>query len=190
MEDLTDENSYMYLALVPEDSNSLRRELPEFVFNNPNDDTDLDKFYESLKETMVRNNGFGLSANQVGWHVRMFIMGNPEDPENIKACVNPKIVSIIDDTMDAYEEGCLSFPNLVCKVKRPKSIRVRYQDTRGETHSETLSGLSARIFQHETDHLNGILFTDRASRYHVEKARKNRHLLRRKMKRYYTQTHS
>jgi peptide deformylase len=78
---------------------------------------------------------------------------------------NPKIIDVGED--DWYmEEGCLSWPGLYVKIKRPKSIQVRYQDADAQFHTETLAGITARVVLHEYDHLNGLCHIDRATRYH------------------------
>lgn len=68
------------------------------------------------------------------------------------------------------EESCLSFPRLIVKIKRPRHVRVRFQSPTGETVTQQFTGMTARVFQHELDHLNGVLFYTRANRFHREKA--------------------
>jgi peptide deformylase len=117
---------------------------------------------------MLHHNGIGLAANQVGLPYRVFVIkSNP-----ILACFNPKIVSITGEEVD-LEEGCLTFPNYYVKIRRPKMIRVRYTYPNGNTVTEIYDGITARIFQHELDHLNGVLFTSRATLYHRERAERN-----------------
>jgi peptide deformylase len=70
------------------------------------------------------------------------------------------------------EEGCLSYPNLWVKIKRPKKIKVRYTNPDGKTETRVFDGMSARVFQHELDHLNGILHIKRANRIHLDQAKK------------------
>ena len=70
----------------------------------------------------------------------------------------------------SLEEGCLSFPGLIVKVKRPQHIRVRFQTPNGDTITKQFTGMSARVFQHEIDHLNGVLYFNRANRYHRDVA--------------------
>jgi peptide deformylase len=77
-----------------------------------------------------------------------------------------------DDEMVSMDESCLSFPGLVVKVKRPKNIRVRFQTPNSETRSETFNGMAARVFLHEMDHINGVLYFNRANKYHKEVALK------------------
>jgi peptide deformylase len=115
---------------------------------------------------MYDNNGLGLAANQVGLSYRMFVMRG--SPENF-ACFNPRVV-YQDNELVSMEESCLSFPGLVVKVKRPKSIRARFSMANGDTRTETFNGMSARVFLHELDHLDGELFFNKANRYHRENA--------------------
>jgi peptide deformylase len=119
-----------------------------------------------MVEFMYDNNGLGLAANQVGLPYRMFVMRG--SPENF-ACFNPRIVSESAE-VESVEESCLSFPGLVVKVKRPKSIRARFTMPNGETRTEPFVGITARVFQHELDHLEGKLYFNRANRYHKEVA--------------------
>lgn len=119
----------------------------------------------NMVSTMRVHRGIGLAANQVGRNYRMFVM----DGVPPLACFNPRIVDTGEEQV-VLEEGCLSFPGLMVKVKRPKNIKVRYEDADGETHTEKLTGMTARVFQHELDHLDGILFYNRASRVHRDTA--------------------
>lgn len=121
-----------------------------------------------MLEVMNSNNGVGLSANQIGYNHRVFVMRGPE--YNF-AFFNPKIVSYGEET-DTLEEGCLSVPGVVVKITRPKSVRVRFQTPSSGVDTKTFDGLSARIIQHEMDHLNGVMFFNRAHRYYRDKAMK------------------
>lgn len=121
-----------------------------------------------LAETMLNGNGMGLSAPQVGLPFNVFVIkANP-----ILAIFNPRIVD--KSTEQIYlEETDLTFPGLAVKVKRPKRIKVRYTRPDGETVTEIYDGLTSRIFQHQMDYLEGVLFTQRATIYHREKAFKD-----------------
>jgi peptide deformylase len=156
----------MILPLVPKDHSLLTTKLEPFDFSNP--PTDPIQLAKDLTETMLHHNGIGLAANQVGLPYRVFVIkANP-----VLACFNPKIVSTTGEEID-LEEGCLTFPNYFVKVRRPKMIRVRYTYPNGNTVTEIYDGMTARIFQHEFDHLNGVLFMSRATLYHREQAGKN-----------------
>ena len=138
-----------------------------FDFNNPPGDPK--ELALGMMQIMNRYNAVGLAANQVGIPFRVFVMKS--SPENF-ACFNPKIVHYSDDK-ELLEEACLSFPGVNVKVKRSKHIRVRFQAPSGETISLPFEGLTARVFQHELDHLDGILFFNKANRYHRDKALKD-----------------
>jgi len=140
--------------LVPPDWPTLYQVLPEFNFKKP--PVNPAEFASSLVETCKSNNGLGLSANQCGYPHRVFVMGTGEE---YVAFFNPELIST--DGEVHMDEGCLSFPMLTLKVTRPKTIQVKYQDFKGETHTKTFEGLTARCFLHELDHMNGIVYTDR-----------------------------
>ena len=106
---------------------------------------------------MRRNQGIGLAAPQVGMPLRMFVM---EIGGENRACWNPRIVSSSQESSQ-YTEGCLSFPGEYCNITRPAEIEVEYQNCRGDMRRETLTGLWARCFQHELDHLDGITMKQR-----------------------------
>jgi len=114
-------------------------------------------------ELMYDQKGIGLAANQVDLPVRFFVMNLESDPEKGQPYVfiNPVITK--PKGIDEREEGCLSFPELYINVKRPESVTVNAFNLRGEEIEAELSGLSARVVQHETDHLDGTLFVDRIS---------------------------
>src|ERR1039458_4907005 len=124
-----------------------------FNFSAPQIDPKL--LTNSLVETMVTNYGIGLASNQIGVPYRVFAMGGNQVAW---ACFNPEILDPGTE-IDAFEEGCLSAPGLFLKINRPSVIKVRFFDFNGAQKEETYSGLSAKIFQHELDHLNGIVFT-------------------------------
>lgn len=135
-----------------------------FDFQNPPENPQ--DIAMELMKTMNENNGIGLAANQIGKPYRVFaIRGYPEN----YVCFNPRVVHTSDETI-LLEEGCLSFPNLLVKIKRPKQIRVRFQTPSGVVETKVFDGLTARVFQHELDHLDGILFYKRANRIHREQA--------------------
>lgn len=104
--------------------------------------------------------GVGLSANQVGLNIKMFVMGAGN---NNYAIFNPKIVSVSEEEL-SMDEGCLSFPGIYMKVTRPKSVAVKYQNAKGDWVEEEFHGLTARIFLHEYDHMLGKTFKDRVSK--------------------------
>ena len=142
----------------------LKEECKEFDFANP--PFDPSEFAKNLVQTMYDNNGIGLSANQVGVPYKIFAMrGTPAD----FVCFNPRIVMPSNELI-TLEESCLSFPGLIIKIKRPRHVRVRFQGPSGETVTQQFTGMTARVFQHEMDYVNGFLFYTRANRFHREKA--------------------
>lgn len=152
------------MQLVNGDDPILKKECEEFDFSNP--PFDPIEFSKNLVQTMYDYNGIGLAANQVGVPYKIFCMrGKPAD----FVCFNPRIVMPSQEVI-VLEESCLSFPKLIVKVKRPRHVRVRFQSPTGETVTQQFTGMTARVFQHELDHLNGVLFYTRANRFHREKA--------------------
>ena len=113
-----------------------------------------------LKENMIHYEGVGLSANQIGIGERVFIMVLNMETEETITCFNPRIIKRYDDNVWC-EEGCLSFPDEIINVKRPDRIVVKYEDEDKKDHKIKLSGMAARVFLHEFDHLEGIVFTER-----------------------------
>ncbi len=124
--------------------------------------SDLKLLLADMFETMFAAPGVGLAAPQIGKPYRLFvaILGENEDDFEERVFINPVILE--REGYDALEEGCLSFPNLFGVVERALWIRVKYQDESFKEHIEEFSGFSARVIQHETDHLDGILLNDRA----------------------------
>lgn len=145
-------------------SEILKTKLESFGFNKP--PVNPRELAISLIETMVKYRGVGLAANQVGLPYRVFVMG----AEKVGfACFNPEILEKRGE--EIIEEGCISFPGLYLKIPRAASIDVRYIDMNGVTKEERFDGLTARIFQHELDHLNGICYTSKVSRLVLERAK-------------------
>ncbi|HEY6637799.1 MAG TPA: peptide deformylase [Solirubrobacterales bacterium] len=124
---------------------------------------------DDLIETKRATHGAGIAANQVGEGVRVAIVeveeGNPrypyKPPEPLTVLVNPTIEPVGEQTIE-INEGCLSVPDLRGYLPRRLAVRVRYLDREGEEHEEVKRGLTAGTFQHEVDHLDGVLFVDRA----------------------------
>jgi peptide deformylase len=122
-------------------------------------DADLRQLASDMHETMRAAPGVGLAATQVGRLLRMFVYDSGDEGES-GTLVNPQIVWRSDETEEA-EEGCLSLPGTYYPVTRAKMVKVRAQDVEGESLEKDAEGFLARIFQHEIDHLDGILFIDR-----------------------------
>ena len=160
--------------LVEEASKVLRQPPLEFDFENPTHDPK--EVEQKLAEAMEKFGGIGLSANQVGLDVRMFVM---RTQDGIQAFFNPEFTRISQET-DLLKEVCLSFPDIYLMLKRSKVVEMKYFDADGEEHITSLEGLGARCVQHEIDHLNGIIFLQRASKMKLERALKSRPKERRK----------
>ncbi|MCS7241713.1 MAG: peptide deformylase [Candidatus Caldatribacterium sp.] len=114
---------------------------------------------QDMLETMHAFSGIGLAGNQVGVPLRIITVLHPETQEGV-VVVNPEIV-VMSAEKEVGEEGCLSIPEVYGKVERASQIVVRGWNLRGEEVEIKAQGLLARVFQHEIDHLNGILFVDR-----------------------------
>ena len=122
----------------------------------------LDRHFlaKTLIENMLHYDGIGLSANQIGIEERVFAMIRDLEYNDIIVCFNPRIIKRYDDDVWC-EEGCLSFPDEIINVERPDRIIVKYEDEDRKDHKIKLSGMAARVFLHEFDHLEGIVFTER-----------------------------
>lgn len=165
----------MIYDLVDPTDPILHTRIEEFNFAAPPvDPLDL---VSNLAETMLENNGIGLAANQCGLPYRVFVLLSNE----IIPCFNPKIVDSSKE-MIVLEEGCLSYPGLSVKVKRPRRIKVRYTEPNGNTITRTFDGLTARVFQHELSHLNGIVHINEASFIHKKQALTRWKQMKRKLK--------
>lgn len=114
---------------------------------------------ERMFELMFAAHGVGLAGSQVGVMVRLFVASPTFAEDDRRVYINPRIVSM-SGAQDG-EEGCLSFPNITCKVKRAKVVTICAVNLDGEKFEETGEGLTARIFQHESEHLDGRLLVDR-----------------------------
>ena len=123
-------------------------------------DLDRPEMSRILKENMMHYEGIGLSANQIGIGERVFVMVLNMETEETITCFNPRIIKRYDDNVWC-EEGCLSFPDEIINVERPDRIIVKYEDEDEKDHKIKLSGMAARVFLHEFDHLEGIVFTQR-----------------------------
>jgi peptide deformylase len=122
----------------------------------------VQKLIDDMIETMVEYHGVGLAAPQVHEDVRLFVaaLGGDEGNNDPIAIINPEITPVGKDIVEDWE-GCLSIPDIRGRVPRAKEIRVRALDRNGERVELRASNFSARVIQHETDHLDGVLFFDR-----------------------------
>ena len=145
------------LTVLKDNEESLRiKSIPTLITDEVRD------LVRDMKETMLSENGIGLSAPQVGINLRVIVVqlmsaGKLVGP--VQEMINPVITSYSDDSME-YEEGCLSIPGEYLPINRPRSIHVKFQTLSGKYKKWYLKGLEARIVQHEVDHLNGVLMSD------------------------------
>lgn len=133
---------------------------------------------KQMVEFMLANNGIGLSANQIGLDAQVFVMG--DSIENSTMCINPTVLQYTSNTQDDIE-GCLSFPNIFVKVKRPREILARYWNENLEECTIKIEGYSAKCYLHELDHLLGITFKDRVSKLRWDMAAKKAHKLEKQL---------
>ena len=166
-----------YLKMIPPSDPRLLMQVAPFIDDTLKefdfkDRLDLSKV---MYDTMVKYGGLGLSANQVGLPYRMFVMGGHPQIEDgkVRSVFNPLINDVSKETVN-FKEGCLSFPFLFLTINRPKWCSVKYTDQHGKEIEETLHGMSARIFQHENEHMNGYVFTDLVSKFKLERAKEAR----------------
>lgn len=155
------------LPLISFNDALLRKPSEKFDFNNP--PTDPIALSRQLADAMISHKGYGLSACQVGIPYSVFVMGHAG--AEVYACFNPRIV------MQSLErvwmkEGCLSFPGVVLDIERPTVCKVRYTQPNGQTVTKEFTGMTARVVQHEFDHLQGKLFTEHVSRLKLDIAKR------------------
>jgi peptide deformylase len=156
----------MNLALLEENNPQLLEVSEEWDFRI---DGSPEELVRAMSKFMTDNGGVGL-APQLGIKKRIFIMGNFT---KLVACINPKIVSLSEDRGSDLE-GCLSFPDLFMKVKRPTSAVVQYYTVSGELVERELTGLECRVFLHEYDHLIGVTFNQRVGNLSFKMAKDKR----------------
>jgi len=124
---------------------------------------------EQMTKVMLDNDGIGLTASQVGLDYKVFVMG--DSPENTTMHINPTVLQYTEETVTELE-GCLSFPNMFVKVKRPKEILAEFYDENLEKQTVKITGYSARCYLHELDHCLGINMKDRVSKLKWDMAKK------------------
>ncbi len=125
-------------------------------------DSRLQKLAKTMMEVMLREEGVGLAANQVGVLARLFVWRHPENEDERYVYVNPEIVER-SEACCTESEGCLSVPGSTMPVSRSEEVVVEAQDLKGELIRVHMTGMLARIMQHEIDHLDGHLIIDRTS---------------------------
>ena len=166
------------LPLYDENHPMLKVQIPEYKFDLPN--PLMEMLVKRLKMTMKLYGGIGLSANQCGVFERVFVIGT--DHFQI-ACINPRIIGQAPSTIKA-EEGCLSFPGLHVKLDRPDGVEVEFTNEMGELKQMRLEGITARCFQHELDHMNGIRMIDHIGPVALQMARKKQEKIIKKIVRH------
>ncbi len=155
----------MILPIVAFGDTVLKKKATEIDKNYPQ----LDVLIANMYETMYNAEGVGLAAPQIGLSIRLFIVDakpfekeNPQLANFRQAFINPQIVTENGDEWK-FNEGCLSIPGIREDVSRKPIVHLRYADTDFKVHEQTFEGIAARIIQHEYDHIEGILFTDKLS---------------------------
>lgn len=151
----------MILPVYAYGQSVLRKQTEEL---NQEDET-LQELIDNMFETMYASNGIGLAAPQIGQSKRLFIVDGSEiegiQPEGFKEVfINPTILDEFGEEWD-FEEGCLSIPDVRAYVKRKGELTIRYFDRDWNEQEKSFDGMAARIIQHEYDHIEGVLFTDR-----------------------------
>ena len=167
----------MIYKLLPPSDERVLSSIAEFnieIFKEE-EKIELKEFVDNMFETMKQYGGIGLSANQVGKPYRMFVMGDHLNIQKGKkwVCINPKITNVTKDLI-RYKEGCLTFPFLFLDIERPQDITVEYLDENLEKKEEHMTGIVARCFQHEFDHMQGIVFTEHVSKLKLDMSLKKR----------------
>jgi len=163
--------------LVKETDPFLREKPETFNFESPQ--VDPEKLSAQLIENMIHHEGLGLSANQIGIPVQAFSMLMDE---NALVVFNPEILEWDEETT-YMKEGCLSFPGVWIAMERAKTVAVKFQVFDGEEQAGSMTELSARIFQHESEHMDGDLFIDKVSKLKLKLAMRKRNMNLRKLKR-------
>jgi len=142
------------LKIIDPTSEPMRSKMPVFDFAEHSAE-DIDMMVKVLTRKMIDLGGIGLSANQLGLNYRVFVMGIDG---HSTAVFNPEILEHIGEP-ETFKEGCLSYPGIFMQIKRPPNIRARWQNAKGEVREDLFTGLTARVFQHEFDHMEGTDFT-------------------------------
>ena len=152
--------------MIVKTEKELREQVPAFEFKNPI--VDPIKLKKELIDAMFDNAGLGISANQIGYKTRVFAMRGETKKDSI-VCFNPEIVDFSPE-MNTMEEGCLSLPDVFVRVVRPSHIATKYLDELQKEQGQLAEGLTARVYQHELDHLDGILMIDRVGKFSARRA--------------------
>lgn len=156
----------MILPIVGYGASVLKQQAKDITKDYPG----LTELIENMFTTMYAANGVGLAAPQIDLSIRLFVIdaepfkeAYPEAEGFKKVFINPQILEYKGEIWSDFQEGCLSLPDIHEDVARPSIVRVKYLDEDFNEHEEELTGIRARVFQHEYDHLEGKVFTDRLS---------------------------
>lgn len=160
---------YKIYSLVDYYDSILRTKTIPYDFNMPDASKNAEYIMHSMTETLTKLGGLGLSANQVGLSDRVCSINMGDQ---IWTMFNPEIVSKSIE-VSPYKEGCLSYPGLYLKINRPAHIKVKFQAVGGQFVEQEFDGLTATVIQHELDHLDGILFTQRVSPITLDREKKH-----------------
>lgn len=166
----------MILKHVSPDSPVLKQPTELFNFREP--PTDPIQLAKDLYETLMETKYLGLSAPQVGLPYRVFALRTVPGI----VCFNPRVVDRSSEEI-ILDEMSMTFAHLAVPVKRPKKIKVRYFEPNGNVKTETFDGMTARYFLHQLDNLDGIVYTERANKVHLERAMRKKKKLDREAKR-------
>ena len=147
--------------------------------NEVTEKCDREKIVKDLTDSMEHYQGIGLSANQIGIMERVFIMYEDINTRKILACFNPRIIEMSKEQV-SIDEGCLSYPGIWLKIKRPYAIKVEFENEKGEKQEREFIDLPSRVFQHEYDHMEGTNFTRQVSKLKLDMAKKRASKMRKK----------
>jgi len=155
----------MILPILAYGDPILKKKSVEISLNYPA----LGELIQNMFDTMYQAKGVGLAAPQIGLPIRLFVIDpSPYADEDIsvkklkKVFINPKIIAVEGENC-FFNEGCLSIPDIREEIERQEKITIQYMDEKGEEFTESYGGIAARVIQHEYDHVEGKLFTDRLS---------------------------
>ena len=168
--------SDLICELVKETDPFLREKPEVFDFESPQ--VDPEKLSAQLIENMTHHEGLGLSANQIGIPVMVFAM---RFGKHALVVYNPEILEWSEETT-YMKEGCLSFPDLWIAIERAESVAMKFQMFDGEEQAGSMTDMSARIFQHESEHMDGDLFIDNVNKFKLKSAMRKRKMYLRKLK--------
>ena len=162
----------MKLELVKAPSDWLQKKMEPMDLANLPDN--LKEIKDEMNRVMVENKGIGLSANQVGLDMRLFIFHaeglQALSSQRVNLCINPEVVEFIEPEVEMWE-GCLSFPGVNLYIKRHHKIKAKWYNELGKEVNELLYGYDARCFLHELDHLNGITYDMHVTPMELQKAK-------------------